>query len=70
MRFYEECVIDGVLCWRDSPDGGWTQKTTEELTEMLIWYRQNLQRIVMNISGDLAPQIIAGDTLDRREPGA
>lgn len=39
--YYEEMVIDGVLHWRDSPDGKWTPKTAAQLTEMLLEARRN-----------------------------
>jgi hypothetical protein len=38
--YYEERIIDGVLCSRSAPDGEWTQKTAKELTERLILARQ------------------------------
>jgi hypothetical protein len=41
--FYSECVINGVLCWRDSPKGEWIQKTPEELTTALIEARNETQ---------------------------
>lgn len=39
--FYEEKVINGVICWRSSPKdckghGDWIPKTPEQLTAMLI----------------------------------
>lgn len=33
--FYEERFIDGVLCWRNRPDGEWTAFSAYELSEML-----------------------------------
>lgn len=30
--YYEEKVIDGVLCFRDMPNGKWRQFTLAELT--------------------------------------
>ena len=30
--YYEEKVIDGILCWRNSPNGEWNQFTLEALT--------------------------------------
>ena len=38
--FYEEKVIDGVLCWRGIPSGEWNKKTPEQLTQMLIEARR------------------------------
>ena len=34
--FHEEKIIDGVLCWRGTPDGKWIKKTAKQLTAMLI----------------------------------
>jgi len=33
--YHEEKVINGVLCWRVTPDGEWTQYTPEALTVAL-----------------------------------
>jgi hypothetical protein len=33
--YHEEKVINGVLCWRGSPDGEWTPYTAEGLTVAL-----------------------------------
>lgn len=30
--FYEEKLIDGIMCYRTKPDGEWTQYPTEELS--------------------------------------
>lgn len=30
--FYEERVINGRLCWRETPDGKWIECTKEQLT--------------------------------------
>jgi hypothetical protein len=30
--YHEEKVINGVLCWRGTPDGEWKQYTAEALT--------------------------------------
>ena len=42
---YEEKIVDGVLCWRMSPRdckgyGDWIQKTSQELTTLLLELRQ------------------------------
>ena len=34
--YHEEKVIDGVLCWRGTPDGEWQQYTLEQLTAMYL----------------------------------
>jgi hypothetical protein len=33
--FYQEQIQDGVLCWRNSPDGAWQPFTVEELTKRI-----------------------------------
>ena len=33
--YYEERIIDGVLCWRDTPDGEWHEFTPVELTDKI-----------------------------------
>ena len=30
--YHEEAVINGVLCWRGTPDGEWQKYTLEALT--------------------------------------
>jgi hypothetical protein len=37
---YEEKILDGVLCWKVTPDGEWVQKTAQQLTEMLLEARR------------------------------
>ena len=34
--YYEEKVIDGVLCCRGAPDGEFTPLSAEELTDKLL----------------------------------
>lgn len=43
--YYEEQVINGVLCWRGSPDGGWEPKTLQQLTEMVLEARRTRQTV-------------------------
>lgn len=31
--YYEERLINGLMCWRGHPDGAWTVYTLEELSE-------------------------------------
>lgn len=40
--YYEECIKNGVLCYRLTPDGEWQQKTQEQLTEMLLEARRKV----------------------------
>jgi hypothetical protein len=41
--YYEEKVIDGILCWRGTPTGGWLPKTRRELTAALVELREFLE---------------------------
>jgi hypothetical protein len=34
--YYEEKIVDGVLCYRWSPKGKWIEFTAKQLTERLI----------------------------------
>ena len=31
--FYEEQMVNGIMCWRNTPTGEWTQFTIEELSQ-------------------------------------
>jgi hypothetical protein len=33
--YYEEKIIEGVLCWRSTPKGMWTEFSAEQLTKKL-----------------------------------
>lgn len=45
--YSDEKIIDGVLCWRGTPNGEWIQKTAKQLTEMLIEARIELFAVVV-----------------------
>ena len=34
--YYTEEIIDGILCWKDTPNGEWYQFTPEQLTDKLV----------------------------------
>jgi hypothetical protein len=34
--YHEDAVILGVLCWRSTPDGDWTEYTAHQITRMLV----------------------------------
>ena len=34
--YYKEEVVNGVLCWKDTPDGKWNPFTPEQLTLQLM----------------------------------
>lgn len=38
--YYEEDVIDGVLCWRGTPESAWIARSRQELTAMLLEARE------------------------------
>lgn len=42
--FYEECIIDGVLHSRGTPTGKWEPKTTQQLTNMLLFARRLIEQ--------------------------
>lgn len=44
--YYEEKVVDGVLCWRSQPDGEWTVYTAQQLTDRLIRLTAEVQSAV------------------------
>jgi len=43
--YHEEQVINGVLCWRGTPDGEWTQYTPEALTIALTAERTRAKEL-------------------------
>ena len=43
--YYEETVIDGVLCWRGTPDGAWIARSRQELTATLLEARLEIQSL-------------------------
>jgi hypothetical protein len=49
--YHEERVIDGVLCWRGTPDGEWTEYTAKELTAMVQGLRQTVFKIEAALEG-------------------
>ena len=40
--YHEEKVIDGILCWRGTPDGEWTKYSAKKLTEIIIKQKQKI----------------------------
>lgn len=56
--FYEECILDGILCFRNHPDGDWRKKTKKELTAMLLEARRGsfYQPAISSPSGTPADQ--------------
>lgn len=41
--YHEEKIIDGVLCWRGTPDGEWQQYSKVELTSK--WKQEHNGRL-------------------------
>ena len=55
--FYEEKVIDGILCHRSTPDGEWIQFTLKSLTTAFIAMKSladDRQKTVDKFGGKLA----------------
>jgi len=40
--YYQEKVIDGVLCYKTKPDGDWKMCTLRELTKRLMEFDKTL----------------------------
>jgi hypothetical protein len=43
--YYQEKVINGILCCKHSPDGEWVELAKQTLTERIIKYKKALQTI-------------------------
>ncbi len=41
--YYEEKVVDGVLCYRGTPDSEWVQFTQQELTSQWQHYKDEYE---------------------------
>lgn len=41
--YKEERVVNGVLCWRGTPNGEWTQYTAEEITARYLEIKGKLR---------------------------
>ncbi len=52
--YYEEKVIDGILCWRGTPDGEWKQKTQPQLSEMVESLRAKLAEYESMVNDEAA----------------
>ena len=44
--YYEEKIIDFVLCWRNNPKGEWTEFSKEELTQKLVKAERLLSEMI------------------------
>jgi hypothetical protein len=59
--YYDEQVIDGVLCHRGTPDGEWTPFTAEQLTTKLQEAKAAVkQTAVCNCAGEEWPLDMIG----------
>ena len=47
--YYEEQIIDGILCYRCSPVGGWTEFSIESLSERAYNDRQKLKALTKHV---------------------
>ena len=47
--YYEEKIIDGILCYRCSPVGGWTEFSIESLSERAYNDRQKLKALTLRV---------------------
>lgn len=39
--FYQEEIINGVLCWRGTPKGDWVEFTQEQLTKEIVRLKES-----------------------------
>lgn len=64
--YYEEKVIDGILCHRNDPEGGWVQFTSEELTNQIVELQDVLQdyTLIMAENMDLRRILEMGQKAD------
>ena len=53
LMSYEERVLNGVLCWRSTPNGVWVAYTLEQLTQRLMELRAQVAQdsIIGALSG-------------------
>lgn len=42
--YYDEKVIDGVLCYRTHPDGEWNQLSPKAMTERIVGLQEQAAR--------------------------
>jgi hypothetical protein len=49
IMYYEEKMINGILHWRNDPDGKWTAYTSKELSDMAEKYRTLYYALVMEV---------------------
>lgn len=40
--YYKEEVVNGILCWKDTPNGKWNPFTSEQLTMQLMTAKRAL----------------------------
>lgn len=54
--FHEEKIILGVLCWRDTPDGEWTEFTAHQLTRRFSHLSEEARQLLTwNLPDERAP---------------
>ena len=47
--YYEEKIINGILCYRCSPVGGWTEFSIESLSKRAYNDRQKLKALTKHV---------------------
>ena len=47
--YYEEKIIDGILCYRCTPKGDWTKFSIESLSERAYNDRQKLKALTLRV---------------------
>ena len=59
--YYEEKIINGILCYRSSPYGDWFELPKQTLTERLMKYKKALEVIQSFYEDDEDDEFEYGD---------
>jgi hypothetical protein len=51
--YHDEKIINGILYWRGTPNGEWTQYTLTQLTAKIERLRRQVQRSLESLSEDI-----------------
>lgn len=50
--YHAECMIDGELYWRNTPDGRWMKYSTTQLSEKILELQEENKRLWAMIPAD------------------
>lgn len=43
--YYKEQIVNGILCYKNTPDGEWIEKTKEQLTKKITQLKVDMARL-------------------------